>query len=129
MAQAANHNAHSVLYVDDDDQVRSFVGVILKHAGYIPFEARTCAEARRALKEEKPRFVVLDIYLPDGNGLELAEGWRKDGHATLPILFISGGEATSLQAKAEQLNAAFLHKPFKAQQLLDQLSLLVKSPE
>lgn len=129
MESEAISNQHSALYVDDDDQVRSFVGVILKHAGYAPIEARSCAEARRVLKEEAPRFVVLDIHLPDGNGFDLAEAWRNDGHASLPILFISGDEPTRCQAEADRLKAAFLHKPFRAQKFLELIASLVNKSE
>ena len=129
MAHAPNKNPRSVLYVDDDGQVRTLVGILLQHAGFTPIEARTCAEAQRALSVETPRLVVLDINLPDGNGFNLAETWRRDGHDSLPILFISGDEPTRCQAQAEKLNAVFLHKPFKAQKFLELVSSLVKGQE
>lgn len=114
-------NQPTVMCVDDDDLIRPFVGLVLRNAGFAVNEARTCAEAQQSLHSKTPTFVVLDIDLPDGNGFEMAEAWRNDGYGTLPILFISGGDSGVCQARAAQLKAGFLPKPFN---MLDLLSAI-----
>lgn len=117
MAKKAS-NQHTVMCVDDDNQLRPLVGLVLRRAGFAVTEARSCAEAQQALQSETPAFVVLDIDLPDGNGFAMAEAWRADGFASLPILFVSGRERVECQAKATQLKAEFLAKPFNVLELL-----------
>lgn len=112
MAKAASTNQRTALCVDDDNQLRPLVGMILKNAGFAVTEVATCEEAKKAMLKEAPMFVVLDVDLPDGNGFEMARQWRGSGQPSLPILFISGGEQTERQEKAVQLNATFLPKPF-----------------
>jgi two-component system OmpR family response regulator len=112
MVNAVSRKPRTVLCVDDDDQIRPLLGLILRKAGFTVTEAKSCAEANRALGAETPAFVVLDIDLPDGNGFDMAEAWHNDGHSTLPILFISGREPDKCQTRAAQLKSAFLAKPF-----------------
>jgi DNA-binding response OmpR family regulator len=118
MTEATSNPQRIAMCVDDEDHIRSLVRLILRTAGFAVKEARTCAEARQALQSELPTFVVLDINLPDGNGFELAETWRKDGHGALPILFMSGSNPIECQAKVASLKSGFLLKPFNSLDLI-----------
>ena len=65
----ASGKHRTVLCVDDNDQLRSLLKIILTKAGYKVTEANTSAEAKQAVEVTKPALVVLDVDLPDGNGL------------------------------------------------------------
>ena len=106
------------LCVDDDFQLRPLVALILQSVGFAVIEAGSCAQGRQALESETPALVVLDVDLSDGNGFDLAEAWRREGHPLPPILFISGREPAECHIRAARLNAAFLPKPFDAPTLL-----------
>ena len=126
MEEPTLNNQRTALCVDDDIQLRPLVGQILERAGFAVTEAATCAEGTRAFQLMTPTVVVLDVDLPDGNGFEMAKSWRSDGHGLLPILFISGGETSSCQTRAAQLNASFLSKPFGPETLLAAVDSLLK---
>ena len=125
MRESESAKKRTVLCVDDDIQLRPLVAQILRVAGFTVNEAASCAEAKRALLKETPTVVILDVDLPDGNGFEMAKEWRSNGQASIPILFISGGEQTERMKKAAQLNASFLPKPFDPQKLLAAINSLL----
>jgi DNA-binding response OmpR family regulator len=108
----ASGKLRTVLCVDDNDQLRPLLTMILTKAGYAVTEATTRAEASQAVEVTQPALVILDVDLPDGNGFELARQWRQDGFSSLPILFISGDSHSERQAEAARLNARLLPKPF-----------------
>lgn len=108
----ASGEHRSVLCVDDNDQLRPLLKMILTKAGYVVTEATTIAEAKQTVEVTKPALVVLDVDLPDGNGFDLARRWRQDGFSSLPILFISADSHAERQAEAAHLNARLLPKPF-----------------
>lgn len=114
-----------VLCVDDDPQLRKTIAIGLRRAGFAVVEAATCAEAKQAMKTGAPMPVVLDVDLPDGNGFELADEWRRDRPDAGPILFISGRDAGECEARAAQLDAKFLHKPFTLPALVTVVQTLV----
>jgi DNA-binding response OmpR family regulator len=67
-----------VLVIEDNVDAQLITGSMLAHFGYEVIEAESLAEARRVAKNRKPDVVVLDCRLPDGDGLELAQEWRRD---------------------------------------------------
>lgn len=98
--------------VDDNEQLRPLLGIMLKNTGYEVIEAATCEAAKKTVQATKPSLVILDVDLPDGNGLELAREWRQNGWSSLPILLISGHCHAIRQAEAASLNVRLLPKPF-----------------
>jgi len=125
MGKSESDKKLTALCVDDDIQLRPLIAHILQVAGFTVTEAATCAEAKNVMLKETPTVVVLDVDLPDGNGFEMANVWRRNGQPSLPIVFISGGEQTERQEKASQLNAAFLPKPFTPETLLAAVNSLL----
>jgi len=107
-----------VFVVDDDASVRKSVSRLLNSAGY---RAETFACAREFLQREAypgPSCLVLDVKLPDLNGLELQQALAGTAH-TLPIIFISGHGDIPTSVRAMKKGAVdFLPKPFRAQDLL-----------
>jgi two-component system KDP operon response regulator KdpE len=106
-----------VLIVDDEPQIRRFLRVSLSAEGMQVFEAASLAEAQSALRSDKPDLMILDLGLPDGDGLELIPKVR--AQSTLPIIVLSvrddeTGKVRALDAGADD----YLTKPFGTAELL-----------
>ena len=80
-----------ILIVDDERDIRSLIGAILRDEGYPTVEAATAGEARDILAAKPPGLAILDIWMRDSDmdGLELLE-WVKGVYPELPVLMISG---------------------------------------
>jgi two-component system cell cycle sensor histidine kinase/response regulator CckA len=103
MAVPAQASAGRVLLVDDDEAGRYAKKRILQQAGYTVFEASTGAGALQCIREEGPELVLLDIRLPDINGLEVCRRIKVDPQtALLPVLQISASFCDD-QSKVEGL--------------------------
>src|SRR2546428_8614012 len=76
-----------IVVVEDDPSVAELVTLYLRNAEFIGAHARTAAEARVKFDEEKPALVILDLGLPDANGLDLLREIRK--HADTPVLALT----------------------------------------
>jgi CheY-like chemotaxis protein len=116
----------SVLVVDDNDEVRAVVVRHLLRAGYRVVQASSARAAIAILEGQVPDLVITDIFMPDGDGLEIINEIRGRG-LCVPILVISGGGAAIVGdylSVASRLGATtVLSKPFKGQQLLDAVVL------
>lgn len=102
-----------VLAVDDSDEVLTLVERAL-HPEFAVHRAQTMAEARSSIDAEPPDLVVLDISLPDGDGLELCKELRSQSDtADLPIIFLTGRSETGQKVAAFSLDADdYIVKPF-----------------
>ncbi len=115
-----------VLIVEDDRKVGSFVLAGLAEATYTTKLVRTCAEARDALADDTFDAVVLDLGLPDGDGLELLREWRAAGFNE-PVLILSARDAVADRVKGLNLGADdYLAKPFSFDELLARLRSLLR---
>jgi DNA-binding response OmpR family regulator len=82
--------AQTVLVVDDDREIARLVRAYLEQAGFHALCAHDGASALRLLRAQRPDFLILDLMLPDADGLELARRLRADpASATLPILMLT----------------------------------------
>jgi two-component system sensor histidine kinase/response regulator len=109
--------AHRVLVVEDDPVIQLYCREALERGGFTVDSCGTVAEAR-ALLERKPELLVLDLNLPDGNGLELMREVQKRGHAP-PILFMTAAGDLKTRLDCFQQGAQdYLLKPFHADELL-----------
>ncbi|HEY0270435.1 MAG TPA: response regulator transcription factor [Sphingomonas sp.] len=107
----------TVLIVDDEMPIRRLLRAALDRASYRVIEARTGAEALRLLAAESPDVVLLDLGLPDRDGLELIPLMLRQGRAN--ILIVSAREATGEKVAALDLGAAdYVTKPFDTEELL-----------
>ena len=110
--------APTVFVVDDDPSVRKSLARLLKSAGYPAETFATAAEFLRRGAHPGPGCLVLDMQLPDLNGLELQQTLAGTAHP-LPIIFISGHGDIPSSVRAMKNGAVdFLPKPFVAQDLL-----------
>ncbi|NJL95596.1 MAG: response regulator, partial [Anaerolineae bacterium] len=105
-----------VLVVDDDTATRDMVQQELGAAGIHSLAARNGAEALQLLQEQVPDLVLMDLMLPEINGLEVAARLRQDPRTlTLPVIIISGADR---QAEARRLGIDhYLTKPFQGEAL------------
>ena len=82
----------TILIVEDQPRVALFVEKALSEQGFEPKRVDTCAGARRALAESPVSAVVLDLGLPDGDGIDLLREWREAG-LEFPVLILSARDA------------------------------------
>ncbi len=110
-------NAPKVLIVDDEPAIRRLLARALERSGHVVVEAEDARGALAALDIDKPDVVLLDLGLPDRDGLELLPLMVKPGGPA--ILVVSAREATAEKVAALDLGAQdFVTKPFDSEELL-----------
>jgi PleD family two-component response regulator len=111
---------YRVLIVEDDPGQAKFCESILRHRGMITRVCDDPAGIDAVLADFKPDLVLLDLYLPGGNGIEIAEHIRAQAnHAFLPIVFLSGEQDLDLRFDAIRVGADdFITKPVKPRHLV-----------
>ena len=118
-------NSKKILLVEDDTDLREMVGEILESAGYATVHASNQEEAFKALGGEKPDLVLLDVMLPDGNGLDICRLIRgEENTGNRPVVFVLSGE-TSMDCRLKSyLYGAkrFFSKPFDPDELIDSVN-------
>lgn len=106
-----------VLVVDDEPQIRRLLRATLERAGYRAAQAANAAEAMAALEAEEPAVVLLDLGLPDRDGLELVPAMLRRGKTA--ILVVSARDDTARKVTALDLGAVdYVTKPFDTEELL-----------
>jgi len=109
--------SHQVLVVDDEPAIRRLLRAALERSGHQVHEAADAASALASLSAERPQVVLLDLGLPDRDGLELIPLIRARSDAT--ILIVSARDATDEKVAALDLGAAdYVTKPFDTDELL-----------
>lgn len=115
-----------ILLVEDERKVAQFIEGGLVEAAYTPVVARNCAEARNRMSEGAFDAVILDLGLPDGDGLNLLSEWRKIGHNE-PVIILSARDAVLDRVRGLNLGADdYLPKPFSFEELLARLRSLLR---
>jgi len=114
-----------ILVVDDEKTIRSFLRASLSAHGYNVFESATGAEALEKSVSSHPDAIILDLGLPDMDGIEVAKGIRK--RSKIPIIILSVREeamdkVTALDAGADD----YLTKPFSTKELLARLRAVMR---
>jgi DNA-binding response OmpR family regulator len=121
--QRADARRRVVLLVEDNVDAQDVYSKTLRHAGFDVVQARSQKEAHEAARELRPDVVVLDCRLPDGDGLELARGWRSDATmAKVPVIVLTAFSARQdMEAALLAGVDAFLVKPCPGQMLALQI--------
>ena len=105
-----------MLVVEDDDELRSLIGVALADAGYTASEASDGATALAVCRERDPDVILLDLALPRLGGQAFADAYRRgQGHAKIIVM---SGTTSAGETSARIRAAAFLSKPFDVETLL-----------
>ncbi len=114
-AQASGAAQATILVVEDEAAASRVLEIMLQRAGYHVATAASLADARTALERLRPAAVLLDVQLPDGSGLELAEELALHPQP-IPVIVLSGrGPAEDFVGSPV---AVWLMKPFAKEQLL-----------
>lgn len=112
-------NKHKIVVVDDEVAIRRLLAAALERSGYDVIAVGTAREALNALDIDKPAAVLLDLGLPDRDGLELVQPIIRAGAA---LLVISAREATQEKVAALDLGADdYVTKPFDTDEVLARL--------
>lgn len=108
-----------VLVVDDEADIRALISEILSDEGYQVTVAANAAEARSARDEGEFELVLLDIWMPDTDGITLLREWSEQGNATCPVVIMSGHGTVDTAVEATRLGALdFVEKPLSIAKLL-----------
>lgn len=117
---------HKVLIVDDEPHIRKLIHTALTRADYATVEAENAREALEKLKSERPDISLLDLGLPDRDGLELVPLFKQQSDTTLII--ISARDATDQKVAALDLGADdYLTKPFDTDELLARVRVALRN--
>lgn len=108
-----------ILVVDDEIGIRELLSEILYDEGYQVHLAENAQQAREYRKHKIPDLVLLDIWMPDTDGLGLLKEWVSQGLLTMPVVMMSGHGTIETALEATRIGAAdFLEKPISLQKLL-----------
>jgi DNA-binding NtrC family response regulator len=105
--------------VDDELGIRDLLFEILNDEGHTVELAENAAQARAARQSGAPDLVLLDIWMPDTDGVTLLKEWRGAGQLTMPVIMMSGHATIETAVEATRIGAqSFLEKPITLQKLL-----------
>ncbi|MCA3129575.1 MAG: sigma-54-dependent transcriptional regulator [Betaproteobacteria bacterium] len=108
-----------ILVVDDEVGIRELLGEILADEGHSVSVVSSAAEARRARGRARPDLVLLDIWMPDTDGITLLKEWAGSGQLTMPVIMMSGHGTIDTAVEATRIGAVgFLEKPIALQKLI-----------
>ncbi|MGA8276708.1 MAG: sigma-54 dependent transcriptional regulator [Rhodanobacteraceae bacterium] len=111
--------AARVLIVDDEPAIRQTVKEILEDEGYVVVVAESAEAAREARREQRPDVVLLDIWMPDLDGISLLREWSERGGLPCPVIMMSGHGTIETAVEATRLGAwDFIEKPIALARLL-----------
>lgn len=117
---------HKVLIVDDEPHIRRLIQTALTRADYATLEAENAREALDRMRQDRPEVVLLDLGLPDRDGLELVPLLKRNAETTLIV--ISARDATEEKVAALDLGADdYLTKPFDTDELLARLRVALRN--
>ena len=109
----------NILVVDDELGIRDLLSEILNDEGHQVELAENAAQARLARGRGRPDLVLLDIWMPDTDGVTLLKEWSSSGLLTMPVIMMSGHATIDTAVEATKIGAmAFLEKPITLQKLL-----------
>ena len=108
-----------ILVVDDEMGIRELLSEILGDEGHSVTLAENAQRAREALLANKIELVLLDIWMPDTDGVTLLKEWSAAGQLTMPVIMMSGHATIETAVEATRIGALdFLEKPIALQKLL-----------
>ena len=109
----------TILVVDDELGIRALLSEILTDEGHTVELAENAAQARAIRERMQPDLVLLDIWMPDVDGITLLKEWGATGQLTMPVIMMSGHGTIDTAVEATKYGAmAFLEKPITLQKLL-----------
>ncbi len=118
----------SILVVDDEMGIRELLNEILTDEGHTVYAAESAIQARTIREQMRPDLVLLDIWMPDTDGITLLKEWSNTGQLTMPVVMMSGHATIDTAVEATRIGALnFLEKPIALQKLLKTVSKALES--
>ena len=109
----------SILVVDDEPGILALIKDILEDEGYEVDTAQDAEAARAARRNRRPDLILLDIWMPDSDGISLLREWSESNSADAPVIMMSGHGTIETAVEATRLGAYdFLEKPLSTAKLL-----------
>lgn len=119
-----------ILVVDDEIGIRELLSEILEDEGHQVALAESAADARRERERARPDLVLLDIWMPDTDGITLLKEWAASGQLNMPVVMMSGHATIETAVEATRIGALdFLEKPIALQRLLATVKRALRHPE
>jgi DNA-binding NtrC family response regulator len=120
----------TVLVVDDEMGIRELLSEILADEGHTVRLAENARAAREWRARERPDLVLLDIWMPDTDGISLLKEWAAAGLLTMPVVMMSGHASIDTAVEATRIGAMdFLEKPIALQRLLAAVKRALSAPD
>lgn len=125
LTSAVKPEPYRIMIVDDDPQLADYHSLILQEAGMITMTVNDPLQVMSPLFEFKPDLILMDMYMPGCDGVELAKAIRQIGaYFSIPIVFLSSETDTDKQFQAMLTGGdEFLTKPIKAQHLISSVAV------
>ncbi|WP_322052608.1 response regulator transcription factor EsaR [Paraburkholderia bannensis] len=109
----------TILVVDDEMGIRELLSEILSDEGHVVELAEDAQQAREFRQRQVPDLVLLDIWMPDTDGVTLLKEWAAQGQLSMPVIMMSGHATIDTAVEATKIGALnFLEKPIALQKLL-----------
>jgi len=122
--------AKEILVVDDEVGIRELLSEILFDEGYRVHLAENAIQARDFRNRQVPDLVLLDIWMPDTDGVSLLKEWVRQNLLTMPVIMMSGHGTIETALEATRIGAVdFLEKPIALQKLLDAVAKAIRQGE
>src|SRR5437667_20345 len=119
-----------ILVVDDEVGIRELLSEILSDEGHQVLVAESAGDARRLRERARPDLLLLDIWMPDTDGITLLKEWAASGQLTMPVVMMSGHGTIETAVEATRIGALdFLEKPIALQRLLNTVKRALRNPE
>ncbi len=123
-------NQEHILIVDDEPDIRNLISEILTDEGYSVTTAANGQEANQQLSRKQPNLILLDIWMPDIDGISLMKEWNEKNLVTAPIVMMSGHGTVETAVEATRLGAKdFIEKPLSLAKLLQTVSETLANSE
>jgi DNA-binding NtrC family response regulator len=120
----------TILVVDDELGIRALLSEILSDEGHSIELAENAAQARAARERRRPDLVLLDIWMPDVDGITLLKEWSATAQLNMPVIMMSGHGTIDTAVEAIKFGAmAFLEKPITLQKLLRAVEQALIKPQ
>lgn len=119
-----------ILVVDDEVGIRELLSEILSDEGHGVMLAESAGAARRMRETKRPDLVLLDIWMPDTDGITLLKEWAGSGQLTMPVVMMSGHGTIETAVEATRIGALdYLEKPIALQRLLATVKRALRNHE
>lgn len=122
------NNKYKILLVEDEDNIRNVIATLLETSDYKVIQADTCALAKTMFSSYQPDVVVLDLGLPDMDGMKFLEFVREEEQSLIPIIVLSA--RTTDDDKVGALDAGandYVTKPFSSAEFLARIRMTIRN--